>query len=55
MKKNQPKKKISNEPVRKVIEKRFDMYPYEGNDEFEELKEKTKELEKNNSTMAFCC
>lgn len=36
-------KKISNESVRKVIEKRFDMYPYQGNDEFEELKNKLKE------------
>jgi Txe/YoeB family toxin of Txe-Axe toxin-antitoxin module len=38
MKKNQPLKKRSNEPIMKIIEKKFDSYPYEGSEEFEKLK-----------------
>lgn len=55
MKKNQPLKKRSNEPIMKIIEKKFDSYPYEGSEEFEKLKKKTKELGDNSSMLSFCC
>lgn len=49
MKKNQPLKKRSNESIMKIIEKKFDSYPYEGSEEFEKLKKKNKEFSEFNS------
>lgn len=48
------KQKRNNEQIMKIIEKKFDSYPYEGSEEFEKLKKKTKELGDNSSMLSFC-